>query len=75
MRVVSAYNIVGGIPLRATVIGYFLGMPVVKNNLELVILSIVFLSILPGITAVGRNLMRCRGAAPEVGSSPSDRGP
>jgi hypothetical protein len=26
----------------------------------------VFLSILPGITAVGRNLMRRRGAVPEV---------
>jgi membrane-associated protein len=68
-RVFLAYNIVGGILWGSgvTVIGYFLGnVPVVKNNLELVILLIVFLSILPGITAVGRNLMRRRGAVPEV---------
>lgn len=50
-RVFLAYNIVGGILWGSgvTVIGYFLGnVPVVKNNLELVILLIVFLSILPG---------------------------
>jgi membrane-associated protein len=49
-----------------TALGYFLGnVPFVKNNFELVILLIVFLSILPGITAVGRNVLRRRGALPE----------
>lgn len=68
-RVFLAYNIIGGVLWGAgvTAVGYFLGnVPLVKNNLELVILLIVFLSILPGITAVGRNLMRRRGAVPEV---------
>ena len=67
-RVFLTYNIVGGILWGAgmTVLGYFLGnVPVVKNNLELVILLIVFLSILPGLTAVGRNVLRRRGVLPE----------
>ena len=41
--------------------GYFLGnIPVVKNNLALVILLIVFLSILPGLVAWGRSWARAR---------------
>ena len=49
-----------------TLLGYFLGsVPFVKSNLELMILLIVFLSILPGITAVGRNVLRRRGTLPE----------
>jgi membrane-associated protein len=45
-----------------TLLGYFLGnVPFVKNHLELMILLIVFLSILPGLTAVGRNVLRRRG--------------
>jgi membrane-associated protein len=49
-----------------TALGYFLGnVEFVKNNFELVILLIVFLSILPGITAVGRNVLRRRGVLPE----------
>lgn len=65
-RVFLAYNIIGGVLVcGVTAVGYFLGnVPLVKSNLELVILLIVFLSILPGITAVGRNLMRRRGAVP-----------
>ena len=64
-RIFLSYNIIGGILWGAgvTAVGYFLGnVPFVKNNLELVILLIVFLSILPGITAVGRNLMERRRA-------------
>ena len=67
-RVFLTYNIVGGILWGAgmTVLGYFLGnVPFVKNNIELVILLIVFLSILPGLTAVGRNVLRRRGVLPE----------
>ena len=61
------FDIVGGILWGAgvTLLGYFLGnVPFVKNNLELMIMLIVFLSILPDITAVGRNLLRRR-AVPE----------
>ena len=63
-----SYNIIGGILWGSgmTALGYFLGnVPFVKNNFELVILLIVFLSILPGITAVGRNVLRRRGGLPE----------
>jgi hypothetical protein len=42
-------------------------VPFVKNNLELMILLIVFLSILPGLAAVARNMMHRR----KIG--PSDR--
>ena len=62
------FDIVGGILWGSgvTLLGYFLGnIPFVKNNFELVILLIVFLSILPGLTAVGRNVLRRRGALPE----------
>ena len=67
-RVFLTYNIVGGIVWGAgmTVLGYYLGnVSVVKNNLQLVILLIVFLSILPGLSAVGRNVLRRRGVLPE----------
>ena len=62
-----AYDIVGGILWGAgvTLLGYFLGnVPFVKNNLELMILLIVFLSILPGLTAVARNMMQKRKIGP-----------
>ena len=61
-------DIVGGILWGGgmTFLGYFLGnVPFVKNHLELMILLIVFLSILPGLTAVGRNVLRRRGALPQ----------
>jgi membrane-associated protein len=63
-----AYDIVGGILWGAgmTLLGYFLGnVPFVKNHLELMILLIVFLSVLPGLTAVGRNVLQRRRALPE----------
>jgi len=63
-----AYDIVGGILWGAgvTLLGYFLGnVPFVKNNLELMILLIVFLSILPGLAAVGRNVLHRRGIVGE----------
>lgn len=63
-----AFDIVGGILWGAgmTLLGYFLGnVPFVKAHLELMILLIVFLSVLPGLTAVGRNVLRRRGALPE----------
>ena len=62
-----AYDIVGGILWGAgvTLLGYFLGnVPFVKNNLELMILLIVFLSILPGLAAVARNMMQKRKIGP-----------
>ena len=63
-----AFDIVGGILWGAgmTLLGYFLGnVPFVKAHLELMILLIVVLSVLPGLMAVGRNLLRRRGVLPE----------
>ena len=63
-----AFDIVGGILWGAgvTLLGYFLGnVPFVKSNLELMIVLIVFLSILPGLSAVGRNLLARRRALPD----------
>lgn len=54
------FDIIGGILWGAgmTLLGYFLGnVPFVKENLEVMILLIVFLSVLPGLLAVGRNLL------------------
>jgi membrane-associated protein len=54
------FDILGGILWGAgmTLLGYFLGnVPFVKENLEVMILLIVFLSIMPGLLAVGRNLL------------------
>lgn len=66
-RVFLTYNVVGGILWGAgiTALGYFLGnVEFVKNHLQTVILLIVFVSILPGLTAVGRNVLRRRGVLP-----------
>ena len=63
-----AFDIVGGILWGAgvTLLGYFLGnVPFVKAHLELMILLIVFLSILPGLITVGRNVLARRRALPE----------
>ena len=57
------YDIVGGVLWGAgiTLLGYFLGnVPFVKAHLELMILLIVFLSVLPGLITVGRNLLKRR---------------
>jgi membrane-associated protein len=62
------FDIVGGVLWGAgvTLLGYFLGnVPFVKAHLELMILLIVFLSVLPGLITVGRNLLKRRGALPE----------
>jgi membrane-associated protein len=58
------FDIIGGVLWGAgvTLLGYFLGnVPFVKNHIELMILLIVFLSVLPGLTAVGRNMLNRRG--------------
>lgn len=58
------FDIIGGVLWGAgvTLLGYFLGnVPFVKSHIELMILLIVFLSVLPGLTAVGRNLLNRRG--------------
>jgi len=63
-----AYDIVGGLLWGGgmTLLGYFLGnVPFVKANLELMILLIVFISVLPGVIAVGRNVLQRRGVLPE----------
>jgi membrane-associated protein len=44
-----------------TLIGYFLGqIPGVREHIEIVIITVVFLSILPGIIAAGREWMKTR---------------
>lgn len=53
-----AYNIIGAILWVVSLVsaGYYFGnLPVVKNNLTLVILTIVFLSLLPGIIEYWRH--------------------
>lgn len=57
------FDIVGGVLWGAgvTLLGYFLGnVPFVKEHLELMILLIVFLSVLPGLITVGRNVLKRR---------------
>lgn len=52
-----AYNVVGGVLWSVTMclLGYFLGnVGFVKDNLEYMILLIVFLSIVPGVVSVAR---------------------
>jgi membrane-associated protein len=64
-----SFNVVGGIlwVISMTGIGYFLGqIPGVREHIEIVIVIVVFLSILPGIIAGGREWMkkrRTRGAS------------
>ena len=63
-----AFDVVGGVLWGAgvTLLGYFLGnVPFVKAHLELMILLIVVLSVLPGLIALGRNVLRRRGVLPE----------
>ena len=53
-----AYNVIGGV-LWVTIfsyLGYFFGnLPIVKNNLSLVLVAIIVLSILPGIVEIIRH--------------------
>lgn len=67
------FDIVGGIAWGAgvTLLGYFLGnIPFVNDNLELMILAIVVLSVLPGIISVGRALLNRRKAPAEESPEP-----
>ena len=60
-----AFNVFGGTlwVLSMTLIGYFLGqLPGVREHIEVVIVVVVFLSILPGIIAAGREWMKKRRA-------------
>lgn len=48
----TVYNVAGGVlwVVSLTLAGYFFGnIPIIKNNLTIVIFAIIFLSILPGI--------------------------
>jgi len=58
-----SFNVFGGLlwVVSMTLIGYFLGqIPGVREHIEIVILVVVFLSILPGIIAFGREWLRRR---------------
>ena len=58
-----SFNVFGGIFWVASMtgIGYFLGrIPGVREHIEVVIVVVVFLSILPGIIAFGREWMKKR---------------
>lgn len=57
----AAYNIIGGIAWITifTLLGYFLGsFDIVKNNLKVIMVIIVIVSILPGVFEVVRNKMK-----------------
>lgn len=59
------FNVIGGIAwgTGVTLLGYFLGnIPFVKENLEFMILLIVFLSILPMVFSVSKGLLERRRA-------------
>jgi membrane-associated protein len=61
-----SFNVFGGAlwVLSMTLIGYFLGqIPGVREHIEIVIIAVVFLSILPGIIAGGKEWMKNRRAA------------
>jgi membrane-associated protein len=61
-----AFNVVGGFlwVVSMTLIGYYLGQFAwVKKNIEIVIVVVVFLSILPGIIAAGREWLKKRRTA------------
>jgi membrane-associated protein len=61
-----SFNVFGGAlwVLSMTLIGYFLGqIPGVREHIEIVIITVVFLSILPGIIAAAREWMRARKSA------------
>ena len=58
-----SFNVIGGIGwvVSMTFIGYFLGhFPWVRKNIEIVILIVIFISILPGIIAFGREWLKKR---------------
>ena len=60
-----SFNVFGGLlwVVSMTGIGYFLGkIPGVREHIEVVILIVVFLSILPGIIAFGREWWKKRRA-------------
>jgi membrane-associated protein len=64
-----SFNVFGGTlwVLSMTLIGYFLGqIPGVKEHIEIVIITVVFLSILPGIIAAAREWMKARKSAQGV---------
>jgi membrane-associated protein len=67
------FDIIGGVAWGAgvTLLGYFLGnVTFVKNNVELMVLLIAFLSLLPAIISVGRGLLNRRKKAPEPAEEP-----
>lgn len=71
-RVFVTYNIVGGLLWGAgvTALGYFLGgIPFVKNNIEPILILIVFISVLPIIFELGLATRR-RGASKKAEKDP-----
>ena len=63
-----AYNVIGGV-LWVTIfsyLGYFFGnLPIVKDNLSLVLVAIIVLSILPGIVEIIRHKRAAKQASAE----------
>jgi membrane-associated protein len=60
-----AFNVFGGVfwVLSMTLIGYYLGqIPGVRENIEIVIVTVIVLSILPGIIAFAREWLKKRRA-------------
>ncbi len=67
-----SFNVFGGTlwVLSMTLIGYFLGqIPGVKEHIEIVIITVVFLSILPGLIAAGVEWRKNRRAGTKANAS------
>ncbi len=61
-----SFNVIGGVlwVVSMSLIGYFLGQFLwVRKNIEIVILLVIFVSVLPGIIAFGREWMKARRTA------------
>ncbi len=68
-RTFLGYDIVGGILWGGgvTILGYFLGnVAFIRDHVEAIFLLIVFISILPGIAAVGKKVLASRREPAEV---------
>ncbi|MEO8191323.1 MAG: VTT domain-containing protein [Acidobacteriota bacterium] len=61
-----SFNVIGGVlwVVSMSLIGYFLGQFLwVRKNIEIVILLVIFVSVLPGIIAFGREWLKARRTA------------
>jgi membrane-associated protein len=70
-----AYNVIGAAVWVVSLVtaGYlFAGLEVVQKRFHLVIFGIIFLSVLPAIIEIARELLRSRKAAAKAAATPAD---